>query len=120
MDKQKLKKLIVVGNVIAVIAIISIILLYNYNTQSVTVQDEDSEVDKIEESETDSPDEMSRPPLNLVENDYEEAHESKDEIEEKKEKEEENAENEESEESEPGDKGDETETSEDRDRKSVV
>lgn len=108
MDKQKLKKLIVVGNVIAVIAIISIILLYNYNTQSVTVQDEDSEVDKIEESETDSPDEMSRPPLNLVENDYEEAHESKDEIEEKKEKEE-------NEENETGDKGDETETSEDSD-----
>ncbi|HLR62788.1 MAG TPA: hypothetical protein VK097_10145 [Lentibacillus sp.] len=49
MRKINKKMLIVLGNVIGVIAIISIILLHNYNTQSITIDDSEAKLEDPEE-----------------------------------------------------------------------
>lgn len=89
MDRSKVKALIVAGNVIGVIAIVSIILLHNYKTQSITVEDDKPKEDKHEEMETTKTIELMWPLRQYQDVSYVESHESKKDLEEKESDEEE-------------------------------
>lgn|SRR5699024_2924996 len=75
MRRRNWKALIIAGNVIGVIAIILIIILHNYNTQSVAVEKKESRIDNPHENKITYLHKKEEPLIRIQESDVEESQE---------------------------------------------